>query len=224
MVPDVAARHNSASPGGYWMFRRLANGWRLLGVCAAALTLMCSAILLYTHDIGGIHAAIRATARTSAVFFLLAFSASAIWRLWPGTWSRWQLRNRRYLGLSFATSHTLHLMLIVSFARFDPQGFREDVDTATLVYGGIGYAFIFAMAATSFDRSAAWIGARRWKILHTVGSYYIWLIFLITFSMATTSDPRYWLGVTILATIMLLKMVARWSRLRRPHETLQQQY
>jgi hypothetical protein len=208
MVPDVAASHNSASQGVYWMFRRLANGWRLLGVCAAALTLMCSAILLYTPDIGGIHAAIRATARTSLVFFLLAFSASALWRLWPGTWSRWQLRNRRYLGLSFATSHTLHLI---------------HIDTPTLVYGGIAYAFIFAMAATSFDRSAAWLGARRWKILHTVGSYYIWLIFLITFSVATTSDPRYGLGVAILAIIMLLKMVARWSRVPRPHETLQRQ-
>ena len=206
------------------MFRRLANGWQLLAVCAAALTLMCLAILLYLPGMGGIHAALRATARTSLLFFALAFSASALCRLWPGTWSRWQLRNRRYLGLSFATSHTLHLMLIGAFALSDPQELREDVDTLTLVLGGIAYAFIFAMAATSFDRTAAWIGARRWKILHTVGSYYIWLIFLRVFTMSAGEDPRYWLGVAILGTVMLLKIVARWSRWRWPRKTLQQQH
>jgi DMSO/TMAO reductase YedYZ heme-binding membrane subunit len=203
------------------MFRRLANRWQLLAVCATALTVMCSAILFYRPGVAGIHVAIRATARTSLVLFLLAFSASAAGKLWPGAWSNWQLRNRRYLGLSFATSHTLHLMLIAAFARFDPQGFGEDVDTSTLVFGGIAYAFIFAMAATSFDRSAAWVGRRRWKILHTVGSWYIWLIFLITFSLAASDQPRYWLGVIILATVMLLKMVARWSPGRRPSEAPQ---
>jgi DMSO/TMAO reductase YedYZ heme-binding membrane subunit len=183
---------------------------------------MCSAILLCSPGVGGIHLALRATARTSLVFFLLAFSASAVWRLWPGNWSRWQLHNRRYLGLSFATSHTLHLLLIAAFARFDPHGFREDVTTSTLVFGGIAYGFIFAMAATSFDRSAAWVGARRWRLLHTVGSYYIWFIFLDTFATATNDDPRYWFGVTILVVIMLLRMTVRWSRWRRrPSEVSQ---
>jgi DMSO/TMAO reductase YedYZ heme-binding membrane subunit len=112
-------------------------------------------------------------------------------------------------------------MLIATFARFDPQGFRENIDTTTLISGGIAYAFIFAMAATSFDRSAAWLGARRWKILHTVGSYYIWLIFLITFATAASEAPRYWLGVAILAAALLLRVVARWSRWRRPSEVLQ---
>jgi len=118
--------------------------------------------------------------------------------------------------LSFAMSHTLHLILVAAFARFDPQRFRESVDTTTLIFGGIAYAFIFAMAATSFDRSAARLGARRWKTLHTVGSYYIWLIFLITFATAASYDSRYWSGVTILVVIMLIKMVARWSRWKRP--------
>jgi DMSO/TMAO reductase YedYZ heme-binding membrane subunit len=115
-------------------------------------------------------------------------------------------------------------MLIAAFALSDPQELREDVDTLTLVLGGIAYAFIFAMAATSFDRTAAWIGARRWKVLHTVGSYYIWLIFLRVFTMSAGEDPRYWLGVAILGTVMLLKIVARWSRWRWPRETLQQQH
>lgn len=194
------------------MSRRLTNGWQLLGLCALALVLMCGAILLYTPGEAGIHLALRATARTSLGFFLLAFSASAVRKLWPGAWSGWQLRNRRYLGLSFATSHTLHLMLILAFARSSSQQFHDDIDTVTLITGGIAYGFIFAMAATSFDRSAAWIGARRWKVLHTVGSYYIWFIFLMTFVLKAGSDPAYWSGVALLVATLLLRMAARRAR------------
>ena len=200
------------------MSRRLANGWQLLVLCALALLLMCGAILWYRPGEAGIHLALRATARTSLAFFLLAFSASSVCKLWPGAWSRWQLRNRRYLGLSFATSHSLHLMLIVALARSSPQQFSENIDTTTLITGGIAYGFIFAMAATSFDTTAAWIGARRWKALHTVGSYYIWFIFLMTFAMKASSDPRYWLGVVLLAAVVLLRIVARRARWRRPSE------
>jgi len=203
------------------MSRRLTNGWQLLALCALALVLMCGAILLYTPGVAGIHLALRATARTSLAFFLLAFSGSSVWKLWPGAWSRWQLRNRRYLGLSFATSHTLHLMLIVAFARSSPQQFSDNIDTTTLITGGIAYVFIFAMAATSFDRTAAWLGARRWKVLHTVGSYYIWFIFLMTFALKAGSDSRYWLGVALLASIVLLRIVARRARWRRPSEAPQ---
>jgi sulfoxide reductase heme-binding subunit YedZ len=34
------------------------------------------------------------------------------------------------------------------------------------------------MTATSFDRTAAWIGPKAWRVLHTVGAYYIALSFL----------------------------------------------
>jgi hypothetical protein len=46
---------------------------------------------------------------------------------------------------------------------------------------GLGYVFLYAMAATSFDRSVKWLGFRRWKILHTVGLYYLWSIFAFTY-------------------------------------------
>jgi hypothetical protein len=165
---------------------------------AAALVLMSVGILLYRPNIHGLHAVIRATARTSLVFFLMAFTASALWKLWPGPWSRWQLRNRRYLGLSFATSHTIHLMAIVGIARVDPRQFWEDNGTWSLAIGGLAYAFIFALAATSFDRSVNWLSARSWKILHTVGTYYIWLTFMIVLVTFALEVPRYWLGAPIL--------------------------
>ena len=42
---------------------------------------------------------------TSAVPFLLAFSASALHRIRASAATRWLMANRRYLGLSVAASH-----------------------------------------------------------------------------------------------------------------------
>jgi methionine sulfoxide reductase heme-binding subunit len=202
------------------MGRKLTSGWPPLASTAAALALMSAGILLYRPNIHGLHAVIRATARTSLLFFLMAFTASAVWKLWPGAWSRWQLRNRRYLGLSFATSHTIHLIAIVAIALAEPQQFWEDNDTLSLAIGGLAYAFIFAMAATSFDRSVNWLGSPSWKILHTVGVYYIWLTFLIVVVAFALSVPRYWFGALILVVALLLRAIARWLRPRPSMEPL----
>ena len=51
----------------------------------------------------------------------------------------------------------------------------------TIVLGGFGLVVIAAMTATSFDRTAAWLGPRAWRVLHTFGVYYLWLIFMATF-------------------------------------------
>ena len=52
----------------------------------------------------------------------------------------------------------------------------------TLAGGGVAYAAMYAMAATSNDASVRRLG-RNWKRLHTFGAYWIWGIF--TFSYAT---------------------------------------
>src|SRR5581483_2600799 len=134
------------------------EGWRLFALLTLTLIALCAAIAgLRGFDADGIRMAIRFTARTSLVFFCLAFSAAAIARLWPNAWTRWQRRNRRYLGVTFAASHALHAIAIAAFAAVDPIGFAMATSVASYIFGGIGYGFIIAMTATSFDRSAAWL-------------------------------------------------------------------
>ena len=48
----------------------------------------------------------------------------------------------------------------------DPAGYAAATSIASYIFGGIGYAFIVAMAATSFDRTAAAIGPRAWRPPH----------------------------------------------------------
>jgi sulfoxide reductase heme-binding subunit YedZ len=197
--------------------RALLNGWPLLGVLSLALVAMAAAIVLgHRLDIDGIRMTIRATARTSFVFFALAFSASALFALWPNAWTGWQRRNRRYLGLSFAVSHTVHAAAIVAFARLDPVQFHLQSNTGTIISGGIAYGFIAALALTSFDRTAGWLGPRAWRVLHWVGGYYIWISFIVTNGKRIGVSPFYTVPVAVMLVVLVLRLVAwRASRHRK---------
>jgi DMSO/TMAO reductase YedYZ heme-binding membrane subunit len=159
------------------------GGARLVGAAAIALMSGCALTLaLFGTDETGIRALVRFTARTSALLFSLAFAASAINRLWRGPVGRWLLRNRRYLGLSFAVSHGLHLAGLVALARVldDPWLLRES-GLVGVLGGGFGYLMIAALSATSWDGAVRWLGGRRWKRLHTFGMYVLGGIFLFSY-------------------------------------------
>src|SRR5882762_10107973 len=134
------------------------EGWRLFAVLTLVLIVLSIWIAgMRQFEVDGVLMVIRFTARSSLLLFCLAFGAAALARLWPNAWTRWQRRNRRYLGLSFAASHAVHAVAIVAFAKMDPAAFAEATSAASYIFGGIGYAFIIAMSATSFDRTAALI-------------------------------------------------------------------
>lgn len=185
------------------------EGWRLL----AALTLCLIVLSLWIasmrqFEVEGVRMVIRFTARSSLLLFCPAFSAAALARLWPSAWTRWQRRNRRYLGLSFAASHAIHAVAIVAFARMDPASFVEATSPASYIFGGIGYAMIIAMSATSFDRAAALVGPRTWRALHLVGGYYLWLQFMVSFGKRVPAMPGYAAFLIPLVAVMALRLIA----------------
>jgi len=181
------------------------QGWPLLGTLTAGLLLMAAGVLVLGSD-EGVRQLIRATARSSLVLFLLAFTASAAVRHWPGIVTRWQLANRRQLGLGFAVSHTIHAAAIVGFAWIDPSGFHAATSPGNFVSGGLAYVFIVLMAATSFDGAVRWMGARRWKLLHLAGLYFLWMSFLITFGKRIPVSSGYVLPVIILLSALVLRL------------------
>lgn len=185
------------------------EGWRLFGVLTLILMLLCVWIAgMRGFEAEGMRMVIRFTARTSLVLFCLAFAAAALARLWPNGWTRWLRRNRRYLGVTFAASHGLHAIAIVVFARLDPAGFAAATNLASYVFGGIGYAFIVAMAATSFDRTAAAIGPRAFRTLHLVGGYYLLAQFTVSFGKRIPEMPLYGLFLILPLAVLALRMIA----------------
>jgi len=189
------------------------EGWRLLAVLTLSLIALSFWIAsMRQFEVEGVRMVIRFTARSSLLLFCLAFSAAALARLWPNAWTRWQRRNRRYLGLSFAASHAIHAVAIVAFAKMDPVGFALATSPASYIFGGIGYAVIIAMSATSFDRTAALMGPRAWRALHLVGGYYLWFQFMVSFGKRVPAMPVYAAFLIPLLIIMALRMIAMASR------------
>ena len=188
------------------------KGWPLLGTLTAGLLLMSAVVLILGPDAQDFRQLIRATARSSFVLFLLAFTASTVARRWPGDFAHWQLANRRQIGLGFAVSHTIHAAAIGGFAWADPSGFQAATSPGNFVSGGLAYLFIVLMAATSFDGAVRWLGARPWRLLHLVGLYFLWASFLITFGKRIPMSGGYVLPVAILLMALALRL---WPQVRR---------
>ncbi len=157
---------------------------------------------------------IRWTARVGIVLFAAAFSASSLRELWRVEGTRWLRTNRRGLGLSFALVHTTHLAALIALGVNFPDPFSAETSRLTLVGGGLAYVFMFAMAATSNDASVRRLGQKRWQRLHTVGGWFIWLIFAQSYvPRAVLEGPQY-LPLAALTLAVPVLRLARWRHRR----------
>src|SRR3981189_3565149 len=189
------------------------EGWRLFAVLGLTRVALCVWIAgMRQFEVDGVRLVIRFTARTSLLFFCLAFGAAALAQLWPNAWTRWQRRNRRYLGVTFAASHGIHAVAIACFAAMDPLGYAGATSAASYIFGGVGYAFIVAMATTSFDRTAQAIGPRAWRLLHLSGGYYLLFQFTVSFGKRIPDIPLYALFLIPLLAVFTLRMISMASK------------
>ena len=186
------------------------RGWPLVGWTA----IWCGVLVaLSLGSVGtgapGWHLLLVATARTSAALWLAVFLASTLRGLYPGPATAWLLRNRRYLGVSVAVSHTVHLGAIAGFA----QASDGQSDPIVVALGGPAYLLLLAMVATSFDRSAAWLGRKRWRWLHRAGIWYLALPFGLTFAgNAAGGSVLAGLFTAAIAGAVLLRAIVAWRK------------
>jgi len=184
----------------------------LMSIAAIAST--AAALLLEGLGEAGIRSAVRTSARVAAVFFLLPFSASALWTSWRRPLFRSMLRYRRHLGLGFAVTHFVHAATFLTLAARHTESFLANTSVSTLIGGSVGYVLLIAMTATSFDRPAAWLGRRAWKALHKTGSYVLWAIFFASYAGMAGRRPGIWLLLAGLGGAYALRVWA-WARTRR---------
>lgn len=165
---------------------------------------------LWPHwDTSSFREVIRLTARTSLMFFLMAYCAQSAWALWPCTQTRWVRQHRRQWGLLLFTSHLIHLICILIFRHLNYATYVSLVPLATVISGTVAYAFLVLMALSSHDRVAQWIGARHWARLHIWGMQYLWLSFVVANGKRLTQDPRYILPVGLLLAALGLRLYAQ---------------
>lgn len=191
----------------------MARKWPMaMGLALSLLALMAGLTVGTTlHE--SWHLAARWTARVGLPIFLLTYLASSLVRLSPAPWSRALARDRRWWGLGFAASHSVHLVALTIATSLDP----EPRTFASLVPGGTAYVFILAMTVTSSNAAMRGMG-RNWKRLHTAGMHVIWLIFTLAYAKRIPVPETRAIGLTMttLALAALLVRVLARRRLRAP--------
>jgi sulfoxide reductase heme-binding subunit YedZ len=188
------------------------NGQQIIWTSSTLLIVLTLVILnLYSTEIA-ILLAIKWTARTSFFYFYLTFIASSIYHFIPNRLTTYIVRHRRYLGLSFFVSHFIHLLLIIGLIFIvyngNPQAFRSIIE---FIPGGIVYVFIFLLALTSNNSSINFLGLRKWKQLHTIGSYLISFSFLNGFTSRISLEH---LEYVLFSLIIIISYILRFTHWR----------
>jgi sulfoxide reductase heme-binding subunit YedZ len=188
------------------------RGWKLTIVISAGLLVMFALQLAYYGiDEDGLRVVVRATARTSVLLFAMAFGASSSRTFWRSDITKWMLANRRYIGVSYAVSHFIHATALVALYPTS-VAFREELSVVTLAGGGLAYAFTLAMAVTSNDAAVAALGRSRWRLLHTIGGWYIWAIFAQSYIGRAVTLPEYIPAAAFIFGVAGIRLASRTRR------------
>lgn len=156
---------------------KLINGWKLFWLISAPISLLIfqAAMRIDLSAADAVSSMIQLAVRCAVPWVFVAFAASSMQVMFPGTFSRWLLRNRSMFGLSFAVAMSWQLLFILWLVGIHTEYYVDEVYVLSdVVEGVVGYAFLIAMTLTSFKFGRRLLSQRQWKLLHTSGIYWIW--------------------------------------------------
>lgn len=153
------------------------NKWGLFWLISGPISL-AMVIAMTTRDLAsapGVSSMIQLSVRCAVPWLYIAFAASSIQTLFPGPFSRWLLRNRKYIGMCFAAAMAWQGFFILWLVTGHTDYFVNQVYVLRdAIEGVVGYAFLFAMTVTSFPRGRKLLKPRQWRLLHLSGIYFMW--------------------------------------------------
>ncbi len=185
------------------------SGWNLTKILSFLL-IVNVIITFYLLDIKNketISVLIRSTAQFSFILFMLAFSASSLYYFWKNKFTKRLLANRRYIGVSFAVSHYIHLFALLMMTFYSSFNVFVDRGLFATIGGGTAYVFITIMTITSFDSTRNLLSTKNWKRVHTIGSYFIWIIFAKSYLPEIANTPKTAIFSIILIGVILLRIL-----------------
>ena len=153
------------------------NGWRLFLLVSIPMSaVMAMAMIEADLTTGaGASAMISFSVRWSVPFIYLVVAASSVRILFPGPFTAWWSRNRKYFGMCFAVAMAWQAMFIFILSTSLRDYYFEDVYLfRDELEGSIGYIFLPAMVITSFSFGRKHLTPGQWKLLHTSGICFLW--------------------------------------------------
>lgn len=197
------------------------NGWWLFAIISLPMSAWVILEVLATDLSGGagISEMIGFSVRLAVPFIYLAMAASSFQVLFPGEFGRWWLRNRRYIGLSFATGMAWQGLFIFIMSTVYRGYYAEEVYYfRDELEGSVGYIFLAAMVVTSFNLTRRKLDSKQWKVIQKGGIYFLWgyAFSVYWWNLFYYTDPRpldfvyYWAGF-----VAFTLRIAAWGKLRR---------
>lgn len=182
--------------------------WRVV-LASSLVAAIVTLVLLAMYGTGeeGMRQVIRATGRYSFPLFVMSSTASSLVKLRSNSTTRWLSANRRYIGLSFATTYIFHS---VGFLALMLEIGNPGIDGLELILSMICYVFLAIMTLTSFDRFKQRMSKWVWDGLHSTGVLFLWYFFLQEF-LHKMEDDSFWYYfplVVMTAAILPIKFIA----------------
>ncbi len=184
--------------------------WSLVRLIVFGAALLFAIFIFYygfTED--GVRMVIRWSARISVVCFSMAFAASYFHKWQRGSFSFWVNMNRKYWGISFAILHLIHLAALAVLQYYFHPVFELAASTS-LMAGGLAYLFLVLMLFTSFESFSKYLSQKQWKLLHTVGGYWIWFIFFNSYRKGVMRGD--WWDLPELLLLLGVLVLRLWKR------------
>ena len=199
----------------------LLNGWNFFALVTLATSVTCT-ISLLTANTSVLQESIelvRLSVRLATPWLYLAFAAAPIYLLFPGPSSKWLMRNRRFIGLSFAVGMAWQLVFIAVVLVQHPEYSEANIFTLDSIAGRApGYLFLTAMTLTSFRFGRRHLSQKQWKMLHKSGGYVLWFSLCATYIAAsvTTPSPVYVTYAALGIAVLALRILASRRQKVRP--------
>jgi hypothetical protein len=153
------------------------NGWGLFWLVSGPISIAMLVAMARTELSSGpaISSMIQLSVRCAVPWLYLAFAASSVQALFPGPFSLWLMRNRKYLGLCFAAAMAWQGLFILWMVTVYRDFYISEVYVLRdAIEGTIGYLFLSAMTVTSFMPVRKHMQLKTWKLLHKSGMYFLW--------------------------------------------------
>ena len=157
--------------------KRNVNGWRLFTALASLVSLFILLRMAQVDKWDGesVSALIQYSVRWSVPLLYLAFAASSLHVVHPFFFSRWLMRNRKFIGLGFSFAMAWQLFFILWLVTVFKDYYVEEVYVLRdAIEGVVGYLFLFIMTVTSFSFSRRRLPPGLWALLHKAGIYFLW--------------------------------------------------
>ncbi|MEP5568971.1 MAG: hypothetical protein ABJN62_14115 [Halioglobus sp.] len=200
--------------------KKAINGWRLFFLISLPISAAVIIEMLRTDLSGGegISSMIGYSVRFAIPFIFLALGASSAYAMFPHPVTAWLARNRRYIGLCFATAMFWQAVFIFTMTVFfrgfyfdDVYYFRDELE------GSVGYVFLVGMVLTSFAFTRKGLSPQQWKYIHKGGVYFLWAYAFSVYwwNLYYYPEPEtidyifYWMGFTAFAL-----RIAAWGKKR----------